>query len=679
MTKPARWPAAATAPERALVAGTRVDDYEIEQTIADNGVSIVYRAFDLALGVQVALEEYMPEALALRSSDARVALRTRAQSHAFDEGRQAFVGEAQALARCDHPALLRFDRVLQRNGTVYRAMKLCSGPTLLDHRRAPAEPLDEATLERWLDDLQGALGALHAEGRVHGAVSPERIVLRDDGHLLLLDFDAVRSKLISGRTQEMMAALQPCFTAPEQRRPAPGQTVGPWSDLYALATTLRYCIDGEPPPPAAGLASAQPAGLVSDAWRRVHAATAAQDDAHWLHALDACLAEAPQDRPQSVARLREMIDDAAAFAPAAPAWPASRPAPLQAHEPELWPTDDGAQLPAAATPPAPDLVARPATAAIAQPAPEIASEPGPVVVAQTASALAARPAPAAAGGPAPEMAAQRAAVMAGADAASSAAIAADPAPAAPAATDPAPAAAAPAPQLAAANGAQGVGAAAAQADVAHMLADLEQTLARVTAIAGEEADPKRDGEAAPAAAAARVAPAAEPPLPPRQHKPLAWREWVTQRPVASLAAGIVALVAAGWVLLQEERSTAGPASSEVVPAVSAAVALPPPPSAALRAQQPAAGAQQQAAVEQPVQGASIAPAAAGGNHAAPLPPQAAATPPPPAAARARPAPRAQCKAKSGYALYQCMQEQCAKRSYAKHPQCVRLKRDQSLG
>ena len=55
MTKPAGWTAAAVAPDRALPGGARIDDYEIEQTLAESGVTIVYRALDHALGLQVAL------------------------------------------------------------------------------------------------------------------------------------------------------------------------------------------------------------------------------------------------------------------------------------------------------------------------------------------------------------------------------------------------------------------------------------------------------------------------------------------------------------------------------------------------------------------------------------------------------------------------------------------------
>ncbi|HRP28951.1 MAG TPA: protein kinase, partial [Burkholderiaceae bacterium] len=369
MTKPANWSAAAAAPDRALPPGTRIDDYEIEQTLVEGGIAIVYRAFDHALGMQIGLEEYMPEAMALRSTDGRVVLRTRIQGHAFEAGRQAFVGEAQTLARCEHPSLLRIDRVLQRNGTVYRAMRLCTGPTLLDHRRALAEPPDAATLQRWLEDLLGALAALHAEGCVHGALAPGRILLRDDGHLLLLGFDAVRAKLISGRTQDMMAAIEPSFAAPELRSPSPGQAPGPWTDLYALATTLRFCIDGELPPPATGLAAAQPACLPSEAWRRTPHAVAS--DAAWLRAVDACLAEAPQDRPQSVAELRHMIDEAL-FASTLPAWPAPRIDAPPSNDADAMPERDDGAAPAPLAPPEP---AAPAGSALESAAPATPATP----------------------------------------------------------------------------------------------------------------------------------------------------------------------------------------------------------------------------------------------------------------------------------------------------------------
>jgi len=49
-----------------------------------------------------------------------------------------------------------------------------------------------------------------------------------------------------------------------------------------------------------------------------------------------------------------------------------------------------------------------------------------------------------------------------------------------------------------------------------------------------------------------------------------------------------------------------------------------------------------------------------------------------AAWRSPDSPRALCGKACGYALYQCMQAQCAKRNWAQHGQCKRLRQQQSL-
>jgi hypothetical protein len=61
-----------------------------------------------------------------------------------------------------------------------------------------------------------------------------------------------------------------------------------------------------------------------------------------------------------------------------------------------------------------------------------------------------------------------------------------------------------------------------------------------------------------------------------------------------------------------------------------------------------------------------------------VPPAQAKTPP--AKARVGPAtPREACGNRTRFALYQCMQTQCAKPAWTKHAQCVRLRKEQKLG
>jgi hypothetical protein len=70
-----------------------------------------------------------------------------------------------------------------------------------------------------------------------------------------------------------------------------------------------------------------------------------------------------------------------------------------------------------------------------------------------------------------------------------------------------------------------------------------------------------------------------------------------------------------------------------------------------------------------------APEAAKNNPVAAKPPNT------PVAARPQPgaaSPRQVCAGRERYALLQCMQEQCAKRAWSGHEQCVRLRRDRKL-
>ncbi len=305
-------------PERALPRLARLDEYRIEQVLAQSSFGVVYRAHDTVLGLQVAIKEYLPDALALRGAEMQVLPRSKAQAEGFERGRKAFIDEAQRLARCDHPSLVHVTRILHQHGTVYRVMRHCPGPTLLAQRRDSAEAPSAATVRAWLDALLGALHTLHDAGCVHGAVAPGNILIGPAGRPVLLDFEAVSAALISDRTQSMMVALEPCFAPIEQREPSAMMPLGPWTDLYSLAATLHFCISGHLPaaPAHDGTAAAfEPLALL---WQRRGVAL---DDAsaRLAAAIDACLLEWPQHRPQSVAAFQALLDGRGARTPVAAA------------------------------------------------------------------------------------------------------------------------------------------------------------------------------------------------------------------------------------------------------------------------------------------------------------------------------------------------------------------------
>ena len=128
------------------------------------------------------------------------------------------------------------------------------------------------------------------------------------GKPMLLASDAVRAALISDQTRSMMASIEPCFAPLEQCEPTPDNPVGPWTDLYSLATTLRFFISGQMPPSSLDVASERLFEPSSDLWQRLHGGRPMFARTRgWLEILDACLTEPAQDRPQSVAQCRDLL------------------------------------------------------------------------------------------------------------------------------------------------------------------------------------------------------------------------------------------------------------------------------------------------------------------------------------------------------------------------------------
>src|SRR5215468_4029185 len=130
----------------ALPIGHRLHEFEIRGVIGVGGFGIVYRAYDHSLERDVAIKEYMPSALAGRTSTQHVSLLSAAHSETFALGLGSFVNEAKLLARFDHPSLVKVHRFWEDNGTAYMAMALYRGRNARDVRAQMQTKPDEAWL-----------------------------------------------------------------------------------------------------------------------------------------------------------------------------------------------------------------------------------------------------------------------------------------------------------------------------------------------------------------------------------------------------------------------------------------------------------------------------------------------------------------------------------------------------
>jgi hypothetical protein len=292
-------------PPRALLRGTQVERFEILRVIADAASNIEYVALDQTERTEVVLKEYMPQRLGRRKGDALRPL-TPAAATALAAGLRSFIDEGRMLASIDHPALVRVLGMIEANGSAYMVMPLYDGLRLQHARQAMSVPPDERLLRPLIEGLLSALEAMHARDVVHGAVGPGNILLLSDERAVLLGPDLARLVIADDLVESLMTAVEPSFEAPEQLAPSPSRPLGPWTDLYSLAETIRFCISGElrPPHVAPGGQREPMARMVQ---RLFGDPPTAVYSAALLEALDATLDPQPALRPQSVGRFRELL------------------------------------------------------------------------------------------------------------------------------------------------------------------------------------------------------------------------------------------------------------------------------------------------------------------------------------------------------------------------------------
>jgi len=288
----------------ALKPGQMIGRYEIVSVLGQGGFGITYRARDIQLDREVAIKEYLPSALAFRQDGVTVMPRTTKMADDFGWGRERFVTEGRTLASLHRvPAIVRVFDFLQFNGTAYIVMELLHGETLED-RIAKNGKLTAEEVDRILWPLLDGLEQVHNAGFLHRDIKPANILLDAAGNPTLIDFGASRAAM-AGRSTPLTAIFTPGYAAAEQMTSA---KQGPWTDIYGVSATLYHAITGQRPPSAFDR-------MLNDGYQPLAQRDPAGFSPGVLAGLDAGLAVAARERPQSIAGWRPIL--AMTAAPAA--------------------------------------------------------------------------------------------------------------------------------------------------------------------------------------------------------------------------------------------------------------------------------------------------------------------------------------------------------------------------
>ena len=281
----------------ALPPDHRLSEYRIERVLGSGGFGITYSAIDEHLDLRVALKEYMPRHLAIRNADHSVTVATVEDEPEFQWGLDRFLEEARALARFDHPNIVKVKRFLEAIGTGYIVMEFVDGEPLSEMlKRKPT--LTETEIRKHVLPLTAGLAKIHAEGLLHRDIKPSNIMVRADGVPALIDFGSARLAM-GAKSQSLTAVITPGYAPLEQYSSSQGGQRST-TDIYALGAVLYRCVTGATPQDATDRALEDRLTPVAEAAGGVYS--------HGLlTAIDAALVMRVDGRPRDVVAFLKLV------------------------------------------------------------------------------------------------------------------------------------------------------------------------------------------------------------------------------------------------------------------------------------------------------------------------------------------------------------------------------------
>ena len=231
-----------------LPKGFKLNEYVISKKLSSGGFSVVYLAYDKH-GQPVAIKEFFPNHLHLRSKGTRIDFINMREKHRFQEGLKGFKDETEIVMRLKHRNIIEIINFFEMNGTAYIVMPYEYGMTLSRYI-SNEKNATEGEIISIIEGIFQAVQMFHENNIIHLDLKPGNIWLRPNKEALILDFGTAR--IIDDPVKSKQPPMHtPGYAAPEQHRELfQPQRVGVWTDYYGLGTTLYALIERETPKPS---------------------------------------------------------------------------------------------------------------------------------------------------------------------------------------------------------------------------------------------------------------------------------------------------------------------------------------------------------------------------------------------------------------------------------------------
>ena len=222
-----------------------IGKYIVGKVMGKGGFGVTYLAYDVTEGKKVAVKEFFPYGVAVRTTGyTTVSVTSADKTDIFKLGSEKFYDEAKLVSKFSgNPNIVSVYGFFYENNTVYFSMEYLRGHTLKEHIQKYGV-LNTSQAMFIIRNMANALDAAHGLSVLHRDISPDNIIICDNGNVKLIDFGAAR-QVVAEQSQTFSVILKPGFAPLEQYQKKGNQ--GPWTDIYSLGATVYYALTGEIP------------------------------------------------------------------------------------------------------------------------------------------------------------------------------------------------------------------------------------------------------------------------------------------------------------------------------------------------------------------------------------------------------------------------------------------------
>ncbi len=219
--------------------------YIIGSVIESNGEGATYIAFDREKKAVVRVHEFFPTGLCTRHENGTV-LVNDADSYTYNSCLMKFIELHKSLTKlCDNPALLTIENIFETGSTAYTVTENIPAVTLREFLIKNGGVLSWEQVRTLFVPIMSALSDMHAEGILHRGISPDTLLVGNDGKMRISGICIPEERTADSC---MTSQLFPGFAAIEQYGKAGDE--GESTDVYGLCAVIYRAVVGNPPPEA---------------------------------------------------------------------------------------------------------------------------------------------------------------------------------------------------------------------------------------------------------------------------------------------------------------------------------------------------------------------------------------------------------------------------------------------